>query len=339
MKTKPMTQTNAVPNTKLEVVSVGIMVADCIAKPVIKTPELGRLELVDSIGLYAGGSAATTAYALARFGTNSAVIGRVGQDGFGNFLIDEATRHGSDASHIVRDASTSTSATLVNVDSEGERSFLHAIGANAKLVPSDVPLQALQKRGANILHLAGYFALPGMENGAAQKMFEQASAMGYTTSLDNVWDASARWLKEIGPLLKHTDVFCPSIIDAALIAGLAIDSEPTEIATKLFELGVRQVVALKMGPAGSFVMNNSGAHHRVAAVPVQAMDGTGSGDAFIAGFLFGLVNKHSILQCAKFGNAAGAMNVRALGAMTGITNQTELFSLAVHAEELPGGNT
>ena len=133
----------------LEAVSVGIVVADVVARPVRGTAEKGQLELVEEILLCSGGSAASTGYALARFGISSAVIGRVGQDGFGDFLVREAARHGAQ-SLLIRDLQAATSATQVLVDPQGERTFIHAIGANARLTtttPGSPCLQAWGGRG------------------------------------------------------------------------------------------------------------------------------------------------------------------------------------------------
>ncbi|MBF6596456.1 MAG: carbohydrate kinase family protein [Thermaceae bacterium] len=315
----------------LDVVSVGIFVADVVAKPVRGTAEKGKLELVDEILLCSGGSAASTGYSLARFGIPTAVIGRVGQDGFGDFLVNEAHRHGAE-SLLVRDPGASTSATQVLVDPDGERTFIHAIGANARLVPSDVPLEALRARGAKLLHLAGFFALPGMEGSdgsPTRDLFKRASELGFVTSLDNVWSAKGNW-ELIHLVLPHTDIFCPSIHDARHISG---ENHPQAIAHKLFAMGVRKLVALKMGAEGSLVINREGEYHYLPIVPVKTVDGTGSGDAFIAGFLAAWLRGMSLKECGKYGNAGGAMGVRAMGAMTGITDWNELQQLAARVGE------
>lgn len=310
----------------MDVVSVGILVADVVARPVRGTAEKGKLELVEEILLCSGGSAASTGYALARFGIPTAVIGRVGNDGFGDFLVNEAKRHGAE-SLLIRDPEASTSATQVLVDEEGERTFIHAIGANARLVPEDVPLEDLRAKGAKLLHLAGFFALPGMEGsggGPTQGLFKRASQLGLVTSLDNVWSAKGDW-ELIGPVLPHTDIFCPSVHDARHITG---ETEPEAVAQKLFAMGVREIVALKMGAEGSCVMNREGEYYRLGVVSVPSVDGTGSGDAFIAGFLAAWLRGMSLRECARYGNAGGAMGVRAMGAMTGITGWEELRQLA-----------
>ncbi len=305
----------------IDVACVGIVVADCVARPVLKQPQLGQLELVDTIGLYSGGSAASTGYDLAKLGVGVALIGRIGADGFGDFLEAEARRVGCDSSLLKRDLTAGTSSSLVTVTPDGERTFLHSIGANAKLTPSDVPLEDLKARGCKVLHLAGFFILTAMEGERgepASDLFARATELGITTSLDCVWDATGRWSSLIAPVLEQTDIFCPSIHEARAIVGLPESASPREIALGLFALGVRQVVALKMGPQGSFVMDKGGEHHDVLAPSVEAIDGTGAGDAFIAGFLAARLRGFDLLESARIGNATGALCVSALGATGGV---------------------
>jgi sugar/nucleoside kinase (ribokinase family) len=316
----------------IDVACVGIVVADCVARPVLKQPQAGQLELVDTIGLYSGGSAANTGYDLARLGIRVALIGRIGTDGFGDFLEAEAKRVGCDSSLLKRDPSTGTSSSIVTVTPDGERTFLHSIGANAKLTPNDVPLQNLKTQGVRILHLAGFFILTAMEGEhgePATELFKQASSLGIITSLDCVWDATGRWGSLISSVLPQTDIFCPSIHEARAITGLAPSATPQEIALGLFNIGVRQIVALKMGAEGSFVMSRDGIQHLVKAPKVETIDGTGAGDAFIAGFLAAHLRGMNLLECAQFGNATGALCVGALGATAGVTNWEAVQILAV----------
>ena len=319
---------------KLETIDVacaGIVVADCVARPVLKQPQLGQLELVETIGLYSGGSAASTGYDLAKLGVNVALIGRIGEDGFGDFLEAEATKVGCDSTLLKRDSTAGTSSSLVTVTPDGERTFLHSIGANAKLTPDDVPLENLKARGCKVLHLAGFFILTAMEGSSgepATDLFARATTLGITTSLDCVWDATGRWGKLIGSVLAQTDIFCPSIFEARAIVDLPESASLRDIALGLFALGVRQVVALKMGPDGSFVMARDGESHCVPAPNVTAIDGTGAGDAFIAGFLAARLRGLGLLESARIGNATGALCVGALGATAGVTDWEDAVNLA-----------
>ena len=234
----------------LDVICAGIVIADCVARPVVKQALPGQLELVERIGLYAGGSAFNTASDLVRLGLHVALVGRVGEDGFGDFLMHAAQRAGCNTEFLSRDAHAPSSATLVTVDPSGERAFLHSIGANAGLEPHHIPLKERVTRGARVLHLAGFFILPGLEGGEgepARALFQEATRLGLTTSLDCVWDATGRWSELIGPVLEFTDLFCPSIHEARAIVNMSDEHNfgPKEVAEALFQLGVRQTVALK----------------------------------------------------------------------------------------------
>lgn len=312
----------------MDVICAGILVADAVARPVTRRPLPGQLELVERISLHAGGSALNTGCGLARLGLRVALAGRVGRDGFGEFLRREAERGGCDTRHVREDPGASTSATLVTVELDGERAFLHAMGANAHLTAADVPLNRLEAR---CLHLAGYFILPGLEEGGAVDLFQEATRRGLVTSLDCVWDATGRWLSAIGPLLPHTDVFCPSLAEARAITGKAA---PPEVAAELLRLGVRRAVALKMGPQGSYVASGTGGAWHFPAPQVETVDGTGAGDAFIAGFLAGMLRDLPLPECARLGNVVGAQCVTAVGATTGLPDWPQAQQLARRLPEV-----
>ena len=116
-----------------DVVCLGILVADVLARPVDALPESGSLAGIDEIALRGGGCALNTATALARLGLRPAVAGKVGEDPFGDFLVSLLDERGLDRRAVVRDPSVPTSATVVLVAADGERTFLHLPGANGAL--------------------------------------------------------------------------------------------------------------------------------------------------------------------------------------------------------------
>lgn len=324
--------TLCVNRTGVDVISMGIVIADCVACPVTRLPLPGQLELVDEIALFVGGSAANTAVALAKLGQKVGVVGRIGQDGFGKFLQGALTDAGCDT-RFLRPDSAPTSATLVNVDAAGERSFLHSMGANANLTPADVPLERLAAEGARALHVAGYFVLPGLEPGLPG-LLERASRLGLLTSIDNVWDASGCW-ERIHGCLPLTDVFCPSLQEARQITRR---EAPGEVLSALLDLGVRRVVALKMGQHGALIGSPDGTRLHLHGLNVRAVDGTGAGDAFIGGFLAGLLTGETLEGAGRLGNAAGALCVGATGAAAGLRDldTTRALALTVQVGDLDG---
>src|SRR5689334_13412747 len=106
-----------------EIACLGILVADLIGRPIDQLPPRGRLGLVDQMTLHIGGCASNTGIDLARLGVETAVLGKVGSDGLGDFVAHTLEAEGIDTRGLVRDRSVNTSATMVLVDAEGERTF------------------------------------------------------------------------------------------------------------------------------------------------------------------------------------------------------------------------
>ena len=109
---------------KGDVACLGIVVADLITKPVETLPEKGKLSLVKKIQLHTGGCATNTGFALVKLGLKIAILGKVGKDGLGNFIFQQAKSIGINTTGLIQDAQDETSATIVTVSPEGERIFL-----------------------------------------------------------------------------------------------------------------------------------------------------------------------------------------------------------------------
>lgn len=116
----------------IDVVCLGILVADVIARPVDELPH-GAVSLMDEVSLHGGGCALNTATGLGRLGLSVAVVGKVGDDTFGDFVLGLLAERDLETGGVLRDPSAPTSATVVLVDRQGERSFLHLPGANGTL--------------------------------------------------------------------------------------------------------------------------------------------------------------------------------------------------------------
>ncbi len=295
----------------VDVLCMGHMAADVVAKTVTDLPEKGKLVLVDEIELHSGGCATNTGNALAKLGIDTKIIGRVGNDSFGNFLIDKVKEFGVNASNIVRDKGISTSVTFVTVDENGERTFLHYLGANGQLKEKDISYEIL--KGTKILHIAGALLLPSFDGKPASRVLKMAKDMGITTSLDTCWDSTGGWLNKLEPCLYNTDIFLPSIEEAKMISGL---EDPSEIANFFLGYGIK-IVCIKMGSKGAY-LKTAEKDIRIPVFRVKAIDSTGAGDAFVAGFLTGVIKGMNLEDVAKLASALGAFCVQSMGASTGI---------------------
>lgn len=231
------------------VVCLGILVADVVGRPLHSIPDPGRLVLVDEMGLYTGGCAVNAASALAALGLPVEVIGKVGADPFGDFVVNAMQERGIGTRGVKRDAETGTSATMVMVDPDGERRFVHYIGANAQLTVEDVSIELVNE--ASIFHIGGSLVLPGIDGEPTAELLRRARAAGVTTFLDTVWDDTGRWMQLLEPSLPYIDYFIPSLPEAQKIVDL---DEPGDVANALLDHGVG-TVALKMGADGCLVMS------------------------------------------------------------------------------------
>jgi sugar/nucleoside kinase (ribokinase family) len=303
-----------------DVVCLGILVADAIARPVDSVPPRGALELVDEISLHGGGCALNTASALVRFGLEAAVVGKVGADPFGDFILQLLDERGVDRRGVLQDSAVSTSATVVLVDSAGERTFLHLPGANGQLRREELDEDALFSGRA--LHVAGALVMPELDGSPTAGVLEEAKARGLTTSLDTVWDATGHW-ERLLPSLPHLDLFVPSLAEGSAISR---EPEPESVAAWLRERGVG-TVGLKLGAEGCFVASEE-FEGFVAAPAVEAIDGTGAGDAFAAGLLYGHLAGWPLGRAAALANAAGALAATAVGAVEGVRGLEETLALA-----------
>jgi sugar/nucleoside kinase (ribokinase family) len=304
----------------MDVVCLGILVADAIARPVGELPERGSLGLVEEISLHGGGCALNTASALVRLGLSAGAAGKVGDDPLGGFLLALLDERGVGRDGVLTDPAVATSASIVLVDSSGERTFLHLPGASASLRAEELDRSYLFS--GRCLHLAGALVMEALDGEPGAGLLAEARSRGLMTSLDTVWDATGRW-ERVLPALPHVDLFAPSLAEGRAITG---EEEPAAIASSLRERGVGAVV-LKCGASGCYA-SGDGVEGALQAFPVTAVDGTGAGDAFVAGLLYGRLAGWSLERSARFANAVGALATMAVGAVEGVRGLEETLAFA-----------
>jgi sugar/nucleoside kinase (ribokinase family) len=120
-------------------------------------------------------------------------------------------------------------------------------------------------------------------------------------------------MKLVGPMLPHADMFLPSIAEAAELTN---ETDPARIAAKLMEHGVK-IVGLKRGEKGCY-LRTADEEIELPAFDIEPVDGTGAGDAFVAGFLCGYLAGWPLEQIGRFACAAGAMATLAMGTTAGV---------------------
>ena len=306
----------------MDVLSLGIYVIDVLGRPIDQFPEKGKLALFDELEIHTGGCANNTALALARLGVSAGAMGKIGTDAFGDLILQALTDNGVDATGMRQDADVSTSFTFVAIASDGERTFYHYIGANGELCEADLNWELIKT--TKILHIAGALVMPRFDGAPMANVLREAKRLGITTSLDTAYDATGKWMKTLEPCLHHVDIFMPSIVEAQQLTGL---SECGEIAQFLRNHYNIQTIAIKMGENGSYISTPE-TELSVPAYPVNVVDATGAGDAYVAGFLAGIIMGWDLEATGELASATGAACVTAIGTTAGIQNLEETLKIS-----------
>ena len=307
----------------MDVLSLGIYVVDVLGRPIDQFPEKGKLALFDELETHTGGCANNTAIALARLGISAGAMGKVGSDAFGDLILQTLVDNDVDTAGMQQDANSSTSFSFVVVASDGERTFYHYIGANGELCEADLNWEII--KNTKILHIAGALVMPRFDGAPMANVLREAKALGITTSLDTAYDATGKWMETLEPCLPHVDMFMPSIVEAQHLTGLSEYREITQFLRNNY--GIHTIV-IKMGENGSYASTPE-AEYLAPAYPVNAVDATGAGDAYVAGFLAGTIMDWDLKATAELASATGAACVTAIGTTAGIQNLEETLKIVV----------
>ncbi|MGA3184811.1 MAG: sugar kinase [Candidatus Dormibacteria bacterium] len=304
------------------VLCAGILVGDLFVPPLARLPAAGELLATDDFLLDVGGCAANVAVGLSKLGVGSRVVGRVGRDAFGDFVISALTGFGVDVSLIVRSETRGTSKTVIVPVVGEDRRYIHTLGANAELAEQDFGARAMS--GVEVVYLGGYLVLPGLRPGAVAELFGAAHRAGARTLLDVVLpgDAEAS-LDELRSILPSVDFFLPNYDEACHLTG---ERDPERQAA-LFNKAGAETVIITMGSEGSLVRSPTDTR-RLTAPSVDVVDGSGAGDAFTAGLIVGILEGWPLEQSLRFASAAGALACTALGCTDGIPDRQQVSDMA-----------
>jgi sugar/nucleoside kinase (ribokinase family) len=301
-----------------DILCVGQLVADILVRPVERVDFGIDTQRVELIELRNGGDSLNTAIGLSRLGCRVGFVGRVGTDHWGDFLAEVIRNEGIEAGGLKRSATAGTCAVVVLINSEGDRVFFYHGGANDEFCLEDVE-PALPGEAA-IVHVGGTYLLPRFDGVGAAQLFAEARRQGSRTSMDVTWDTTGRWLPTIEPCLPHLSFFLPSVREAREITGR---ERPEEMAEHLQDRGVETVV-IKNGAQGCYVKPPAAEGFFISACRTEVTDTTGAGDAFVAGFLAGVLRGQELAGCARLACAVAALNIRKVGATAGMPNMEEV---------------
>jgi sugar/nucleoside kinase (ribokinase family) len=248
-----------------------------------------------------GGSAFNAAAALVKLQIPTGVISRVGKDGEGRAILREMSKMGIHTGAVQKDPERPTGICIIPITADGERTLIGVRGANQALEPEGVTAAVQDCRH---LHVSGYALIEPKTRQAAREALRAAREQGATTSIDFTWHAAIAAPEAIREALTDVTAALPSAPELRIAMGIRKLSLAAEEAVRL---GAEQVAAT-LGAGGCRVFA-AGHSYRIPPFETRVVNTCGAGDAFNAGYIYGLLAGAKPWVCAILGNAAGAATV------------------------------
>jgi sugar/nucleoside kinase (ribokinase family) len=289
----------------LDVLTVSDMAVDVILDTETR-PHFGQTEvLIRDYALEVGGSANIFASQFKKLGGRVGVVGKVGADAAGDFVLEKLARIGVDLQWVARDERLKTGMST-HINLKQDRGIMTYLGSIDAVGPEDlaaVPLSTFRH-----WHVASYFLLDKLRP-CWPAWFERLRAAKKTISLDPNCDPEGKWAS-VRELLPLVDVFLPNAAEAMAISG-----EPSAPAAGQALSLSCPLVVVKCGKDGAVAFRRGEQLHPMiqAATLARIADTTGAGDSFDAGFLRAWLLDKPIERCLEVGVRCGSTSLSALG--------------------------
>lgn len=280
------------------VLSIGRLYCDLVFTGLEALPALGRERFAEDVAIAPGGGAFIVAAHLVALGRPARLVSRLGVDPLSLALEQPLSWSGVDLSFLERAADAGPQLTVAMVQA-GERGFLSRRAGRALPATLDA---ALASPGVRHLHIAEYATLDEIPD-----LVRRAKAKGLSVSLDPSWDDRLIGDPDLMARCAGVDIFLPNAEEARAIAGAEDAEEALTILAGRFP-----TVAVKLGKEGA-AAEAGGRRVRKPAPPVTAIDTTGAGDAFDAGFIDGWLDGRGLTDCLEAGVRRGSLSVQTVG--------------------------
>lgn len=283
-----------------DILVIGSMNADLVVRAP-RFPAPGETISGGDLAIIPGGKGANQAIAAARQGASVAMVGSVGNDSFGQTLIQNLKNNRVDTSNVQIEVSTTGTAIIV-VDSSGQNSIVLSPGANGKVTPEDVDALSFQDVDTLLLQLE----IP-------LETVMHATSVAHQNGLRVILNpAPARQLPD--SFLADVDILVPNESELQLLTGQSVtDVDSAETAAReLLGRGV-QTIIVTLGSQGALIVS-SDKSQLIPAYKIDVVDTTAAGDAFIGGLATALIKNKSLEEAVRYGNASGALATTKFGA-------------------------
>jgi len=301
-----------------DIVFIGTAIVDVIIKGFEPEPVSVTGYRADSCSLNAGGEAVNGSIAAAKLGARTAILCHLGNDAAGHMIEAELEQQNVDVRYIVHSDEHATPVTTMFVAGDGSRKSITNSAHRYSFHP-ERHMKSLT--GAKAIVLGSLFRAPFDDPQVIKAVAGYAHANGMTvfadTKLPNFTKMSLDAIADSLPLI---DYITPNEDEGRFYTG---EDEPERMADILLKKGARNVI-IKLGGKGCLFRNNEGSI-RLPAYPIDAVDATGAGDNFLAGFASALLRGSKIEEALVFANACGAVCSTAVGAGTALQSREQIL--------------
>jgi len=288
-----------------DITSIGDVNVDILTSNITDYPPKDAQIILEDLHLTSGGCAANFAKASAILGRKTRLIARIGDDIFGDHV--RKSLGSVDNLDLRLISGGRTAVTLAITFKDKSRSFLTFPGANSEFSIKDIDSDLIKGK---YVHIASFF-LQGLR-ADTKKILDYAHGKGMTASFDTGYDPLG-WSKAdvslVRKTLKDVDIFFPNFAEAQAITKT---KKVEEVIDELLSLGPA-IVALKMGSKGCHICTKDEKIF-IPAFRVKAIDTTGAGDVFAAGFVHAHSRGWDLKKCGMFASAAAALKTQGYGA-------------------------
>jgi ribokinase len=302
----------------LSIVVFGSINMDLVARvPRLLLP--GETLIGRTFTTVSGGKGANQAVACARLGATTRMIGRVGDDAFGEELRESLEGYGVDTAGVAVHPGTASGVAVITVDDAGENEIVVIPGANATVGRADLERLDVALAGARVLLLQLEVPLDAVM---------AAAALAHTRGVIVILDPAPSQPLPV-ELYAATDILTPNEVEAAALVGFPLDSQEvvTRAGTELLKRGAHSVV-IKLGGQGVYWSNGmDSAFH--SAFRVEAVDTVGAGDAFNGALAVGLSEGLDMPEAIRWGLVAGALSATQPGAQSAMPDRAAVERLLV----------
>ncbi|MCE5208948.1 MAG: ribokinase [Chloroflexi bacterium] len=299
-------------NPSYDIVVVGSNMIDMITR-ISRLPKMGETLAGSSFSMGFGGKGANQAVTAARLGARVAMVCKVGKDTFGSMVRANFKENGVTA-RVFEDDTLASGVAPITVDDEGRNLVIIVPGANMTLSVAEVEQASDLIKNAKIL-----ICQLEIPDEAILKAFEIARANAVRIIFN---PAPAR--KVPPQMIEMADIVVPNETEAELLTGLSVNGihGASDAARRLKELGA-QTVIVTLGADGALLWDGRQEQH-FSPPKVNAVDTTGSGDAFIGSLAFALMQSKDMPEAIRFANRVAALSVTKAGTQTSFPTMSEV---------------